>query len=157
MARRSAGLLLWRRTPVGGVEVLLGHPGGPFYARRDDGCWTVPKGEHDPGEDDRVAAYREFVEEIGLAPPAGEPVPLGESRQPGGKTTVVLALEADLDVRGAVFGTFSLEWPPRSGRTQEFPEIDRVAWLDLDTARRKLWPSQVVFLDRLAALADGGG
>lgn len=147
--RTSAGLLLWR-VRDGVREVLLGHPGGPLYARRDDGCWSVPKGEHSPDEAPLDAARREFAEELGLPAPPGEPVPLGEVALRGhSKTVRVWALEADLDLAGFRPGTFDLEWPPRSGNHRAFPEIDRVAWLDLPTAAVKLTASQRPFLDRL--------
>ncbi|MEU9336207.1 NUDIX domain-containing protein [Streptomyces sp. NPDC048290] len=147
--RRSAGLLLFRDTG-GGREVLLGHMGGPFFATRDAGAWTVPKGEYEDGETAWDAARREFREELGLAPPDGEPVPLGEVRQRGGKVVTVWAVEADLDPADVVPGTFTLEWPPRSGRVQEFPELDRVAWLPVERARELLVTAQRAFLDRLA-------
>ncbi|MEV6667417.1 NUDIX domain-containing protein [Streptomyces nigra] len=147
--RRSAGLLLFRRTDAG-PEVLLGHMGGPYFARRDAGAWTVPKGEYAPDEPAWDAARREFQEELGLPPPDGEAVPLGEVRQAGGKTVTVWAVEADLDPAAVVPGTFTMEWPPRSGRTQEFPELDRVAWLPLDRARELVVKAQAAFLDRLA-------
>ncbi|MEU0287146.1 NUDIX domain-containing protein [Streptomyces sp. NPDC052492] len=146
---RSAGLLLFRRTGEG-VEVLLGHMGGPFHARRDAGAWTVPKGEYGPDEPAWEAARREFEEELGLPPPDGEAVPLGEVRQSGGKTVTAWAVEADLDPAAVVPGTFTMEWPPRSGRTQEFPELDRVAWFSLDRAREVVVSAQTAFLDRLA-------
>ncbi|MEU1078765.1 NUDIX domain-containing protein [Streptomyces sp. NPDC005908] len=146
---RSAGLLLFRRTGEG-VEVLLGHMGGPFHARRDAGAWTVPKGEYEPDEPAWEAARREFEEELGLPPPDGEAVPLGEVRQSGGKTVTAWAVEADLDPAAVVPGTFTMEWPPRSGRTQEFPELDRVAWFSLDRAREVVVSAQTAFLDRLA-------
>ncbi|MEV8086930.1 NUDIX domain-containing protein [Streptomyces nigra] len=147
--RRSAGLLLFRRTDAG-PEVLLGHMGGPYFARRDAGAWTVPKGEYTPDEPAWEAARREFEEELGLPPPDGEAVPLGEVKQAGGKTVTVWAVEADLDPAAVVPGTFTMEWPPRSGRTQEFPELDRVAWLSLDRAREVIVKAQSAFLDRLA-------
>ena len=147
--RRSAGLLLFRRTDAG-PEVLLGHMGGPYFARRDAGAWTVPKGEYTPDEPAWDAARREFQEELGLPPPDGEAVPLGEVKQAGGKTVTVWAVEADLDPAAVVPGTFTMEWPPRSGRTQEFPELDRVAWLSLDRAREVIVKAQSAFLDRLA-------
>ena len=146
---RSAGLLLFRRTDRG-LEVLLGHMGGPFFARRETGAWTVPKGEHDPAEPAWEAARREFREELGLEPPDGVAVPLGEVRQAGGKTVTVWAVEADLDPAAVVPGTFTMEWPPRSGRTREFPELDRVEWFALDRAREVIVSAQRAFLDRLA-------
>ena len=150
MPKRSAGLLLWRRTPAG-VEVLLGHPGGPLFAGRDDGVWSVPKGEHPPDEPPLEAAYREFAEELGTAPPDGDPVHLGDVVLRSGKVVTVFAQEGDLDPAEARSNLFSMEWPPHSGRLQEFPELDRVAWFDLDTARTKLAERQRPFLDRLAA------
>jgi predicted NUDIX family NTP pyrophosphohydrolase len=149
-ATRSAGLLLYR----GRLEVLLGHMGGPFWARRDDGGWSIPKGEYDPDEPAQQAAYREFVEELGLPVPAGELIDLGEVRQKSGKIVTVWALGADLDLAGFEPGTFELEWPRGSGRVQRFPEIDRAAWWDFDTARRKLVSGQQPFLDRLLAAVD---
>ncbi|WP_415943335.1 NUDIX domain-containing protein [Streptomyces sp. 067-1] len=148
--RRSAGLLLHRRGPGGELQVLLGHMGGPFYTRRDAGAWTVPKGEYDPAEPAWDAARREFEEELGLPPPEGGAVPLGEVRQAGGKLVTVWAVEADLDPAAVVPGTFTMEWPPRSGRTGEFPELDRVAWFALDRAREVIVKAQTAFLDRLA-------
>ncbi|MGY1839691.1 MULTISPECIES: NUDIX domain-containing protein [unclassified Modestobacter] len=149
-ARRSAGILL-HRSGAAGPEVLIGHMGGPFWARRDDGGWSIPKGELAPGEDPFAVALREFAEELGSPVPAEEFAPLGEARVTSSKVLAVWAAEGDLDADAAVSNTFSLEWPPRSGRMQEFPEIDRAAWFDLDTARGKLVKGQVVFLDRLAA------
>ncbi|MFF0109730.1 NUDIX domain-containing protein [Streptomyces hirsutus] len=146
---RSAGLLVFRHTDHG-LEVLLGHMGGPFFARRDAGAWTVPKGEYDAGETAWDAARREFEEELGLPPPDGEAVPLGEIRQSGGKTVTAWAVEGDLDPAAVVPGTFRMEWPPKSGRMQEFPELDRVQWLALDRARELVVSAQAAFLDRLA-------
>lgn len=145
---RSAGLLLFRRTGPE-TEVLLGHMGGPYFARRDAGAWTVPKGEYEPDEPAFDAARREFREELGVAPPDGPALALGEVRQAGGKTVTVWAVEADLDPATVVPGTFTMEWPPKSGRTREFPELDRVAWLPLDRARAVIVSAQTAFLDRL--------
>jgi predicted NUDIX family NTP pyrophosphohydrolase len=147
--KRSAGLLLFRHTDDG-LEVLLGHMGGPFFARRDAGAWTVPKGEYEPDEPSWEAARREFQEELGLPPPDGAAVPLGEVRQAGGKIVTAWAVEADLDPATIEPGTFTMEWPPKSGRVQEFPELDRVAWLGLDRARNVIVKAQAEFLDRLA-------
>ncbi|AKZ54333.1 putative MutT-like protein [Streptomyces ambofaciens ATCC 23877] len=152
--RRSAGLLLHRPTDRG-REVLLGHMGGPFYARRDAGAWTVPKGEYDPAEPAWDAARREFEEELGLPPPEGGAVPLGEVRQAGGKVVTVWAVEADLDPATVVPGTFRMEWPPRSGRIEEFPELDRVAWFPVDRAREVIVKAQAAFLDRLDEHSHG--
>ncbi len=151
---RSAGIVLYRR--VGGVlEVLLAHMGGPFWQRRDAGAWSIPKGEYDAGEDPLTVARREFAEELGRPVPAQTFVPLGSIRQPGGKTVTAWAAEGDVDVAAAVSNTFTLEWPKGSGRLQEFPEVDRVAWFDLPTARGKLLKGQLPLLDRLVeAVAD---
>ncbi|MGW2233194.1 NUDIX domain-containing protein [Streptomyces sp. NPDC001759] len=147
--KRSAGLLLYRHTDDG-LEVLLGHMGGPFFARREAGAWTVPKGEYEPDEPAWEAARREFREELGLEPPDGEAVALGEVRQTNGKTVTAWAIEADLDPAAVTPGTFVMEWPPKSGRTQEFPELDRVAWFGLDRGREVIVKAQSAFLDRLA-------
>jgi predicted NUDIX family NTP pyrophosphohydrolase len=146
--RTSAGILLWRRGDDG-PEVLLGHMGGPFWARKDDGAWSLPKGEHGPDEQPVAVAHREFEEELGTPVPGGELVPLGEHRVTSGKVLAVWAVEGDLDAGATVSNTFELEWPPRSGRMQAFPEIDRAAWFGLDAARTKLVKGQVPFLDRL--------
>ncbi|MGW2049810.1 NUDIX domain-containing protein [Streptomyces sp. NPDC001858] len=147
--KRSAGLLLFR--PGGnGVEVLLGHMGGPYFAKKDAGAWSIPKGEYEPDEPAWEAARREFREELGLAPPDGEAIALGEVRQRNGKIVTVWAIEADLDPAATAPGTFTMEWPPRSGRMQEFPELDRVAWLGVERARELIVPAQAAFLDRLA-------
>lgn len=151
----SAGLLMFRRAPAG-LQVLLAHPGGPFWARRDDGAWTLPKGELAPAEDALAAARREFQEETGCSP-AGPFVPLGEVRQKGGKQVLAWAFEGDFDPRDLRCNLFEMEWPPRSGRRQQFPEIDRVDWFDLAGAHRKLLEAQRPFLDRLEqALARPG-
>jgi predicted NUDIX family NTP pyrophosphohydrolase len=150
---RSSGILLYRRSAAGPVEVLLGHMGGPFWARKDDGAWSIPKGEHDPDEDAEAAARREFAEELGVPVPATELIPLGELR--GRKVLTVWAAEGDLDVDAVRSNTFELEWPPRSGRLELFPEIDRAAWFDVDTARAKVVAGQRPFLDRLLELVGG--
>ncbi len=152
MARRSAGIVLHRRGADGAPEVLLVHPGGPFWARRDDGAWSIPKGEHDDGEEPLAAALREFAEELGVAPPAGEARALGEVRQKSGKVVAAWALAGDLDPERIVSNTFELEWPPRSGRRREFPEVDRAGWFGLEQARVKLLAAQHPLLDRLAEL-----
>jgi predicted NUDIX family NTP pyrophosphohydrolase len=145
----SAGLLLYRLRD-GATEVLLGHMGGPFWAGRDAGAWSIPKGELADGEEALAAARREFAEELGHPPPAGEPLPLGEVRQRGGKRVVAFALEGDFDPAALDPGTFEMEWPPRSGRRRRFPEVDRVAWLGLDDARRLVVRAQAELIERLA-------
>ncbi|MEV0741718.1 NUDIX domain-containing protein [Streptomyces sp. NPDC050549] len=147
--KRSAGLLLFRHTDHG-LEVLLGHMGGPFFARRDAGAWSVPKGEYEPDETAWDAARREFQEELGLTPPEGEAIELGEVRQTNGKVVTAWAIEADLDPAAMVPGTFRMEWPPKSGQVQEFPELDRVEWMGLERARAVVVKAQATFLDRLA-------
>ncbi|WP_033307224.1 NUDIX domain-containing protein [Streptomyces iakyrus] len=147
--KRSAGLLLFHTTD-NGLEVLLGHMGGPFFTRRDAGAWTVIKGEYEPDEPAWEAARREFREELGLPPPDGEAIDLGEVRQTGGKIVTAWAVRADLDPATITPGTFRMEWPPHSGRLQEFPELDRVAWFGLDRARSVIVKAQAAFLDRLA-------
>lgn len=154
MARTSAGILLHRRGP-GGTEVLLGHMGGPFWARKDDGAWSIPKGEHGPDEQPLAVAHREFEEELGSPVPAADLVPLGEVRA-SGKVLRIWAGEGDLDAAACVSNTFELEWPPRSGRVQEFPEIDRAAWFGLEEARTKLVKGQLPFLDRLRDVLGRG-
>jgi predicted NUDIX family NTP pyrophosphohydrolase len=136
------------------VEVLVAHMGGPFWSRRDEAAWSIPKGEYVDGEGAETAARREFVEELGVPVPAGPLRALGEVRQPSGKQLTVWALEGDLDVEAVRPGTFELEWPPRSGQMQQFPEVDRAEWLDLDTARIRLVKGQRVFLDRLLDLGS---
>jgi predicted NUDIX family NTP pyrophosphohydrolase len=152
MAKRSAGILLYRDRAGGppAREVLLVHPGGPFWARRDDGVWSIPKGEYDEGEEPLACALREFEEELGSAlEPGGELVALGEVRQRNRKLVTAWAAEGDLDASAVRSNTFTMEWPPRSGQTQEFPEIDRAEWFTLARARGKLIEAQVAFLDRL--------
>ncbi|MGO1057257.1 NUDIX domain-containing protein [Crossiella sp. CA198] len=149
MARRSAGILV-HRNGDNGPEVLLGHMGGPFWANKDEAAWSIPKGEHTEDEPPEAAARREFLEELGLPAPEGELVSLGEARQ-SAKVVAVWALSGSVDLERVVPGTFQLEWPPRSGKFAEFPELDRVAWFDLETAAVKLVKGQRVFLERLAA------
>jgi predicted NUDIX family NTP pyrophosphohydrolase len=152
--RRSAGILLYRTTN-GPLEVLIVHPGGPFFSRRDLGSWGIPKGEYEPDEEPLACAIREFEEELGQAPPTGPMIPLGEIRQRNGKVVTAWALEGDLDADAISSNTFTAQWPPRSGRLQEFPEIDRAAWLTLDGAAEKIIEAQQPLLDRLAeALAS---
>ena len=148
MARTSAGVLLYRRA-ADVVEVLIGHMGGPFWAKKDAGGWSIPKGEYGDGEDPFAVAQREFEEELGSPVPATEYIELGEVKQSGGKVLTVWAAEGDLDTATSVSNTFELEWPPRSGRIQEFPEIDRSAWLSLDRAREAVVKGQMPLLDRL--------
>jgi len=154
--RRSAGILLWRRAADGAPEVLLVHPGGPFWAKKDRGAWSIPKGEYDADEDPRACARREFAEETGTTLPEGALAELGSVRLASGKTVLGFAAAGDLDPATVRSNTFELEWPPRSGRTQTFPEIDRAAWFALAEARERLNPAQAAFVDRLEeALAAG--
>ena len=155
MVELSAGILMWRRAADGGVEVLLGHFGGPIWAKRDAGAWAIPKGLVEPGEDLEACARREFEEEMGVRP-EGALIPLGRIRQKGGKLVEAFALEGDLDAAAVVSNAFTLEWPPRSGRFQSFPEIDRAAWFDVETARAKVVVGQRPFLDRLLEHLAGG-
>jgi predicted NUDIX family NTP pyrophosphohydrolase len=148
VAKRSAGILLYR-VAGGAPEVLLVHPGGPFWARRDAGAWSIPKGEYQEGEDPRACALREFEEETSTALPPGELIELGDVKQKGGKVVSAWAAEGDLDADAVGSNTFTMEWPPRSGRMAEFPEIDRAGWFRVDAAREKLGPAQAEFLDRL--------
>jgi predicted NUDIX family NTP pyrophosphohydrolase len=146
---RSAGILLFRQAAAG-PEVLLVHPGGPFWARRDLGAWSIPKGEHDEDETAEQAARREFAEETGQKL-VGELVPLGSIRQKAGKLVEAFAVEGDFDVGSLRSAIFEMEWPPRSGRRQAFPEVDRAAWFPLAEAAERMIPGQIPFLDRLAA------
>lgn len=148
----SAGILLYRERQT--HEVLLVHPGGPLWARRDLGAWSIPKGEVDPGEDPLAAARREFAEELGSAPPDGEPLPLGEVRLKSGKRVHAWALAGDLDAAAIVSGTFEMPWPPRSQTVRTFPEVDRAQWFTLELAKLKLNPAQAAFVDRLAEILD---
>ena len=152
MAKRSSGILLFRHTSA--LEVLLVHPGGPFWAKKDLGAWSIPKGEHDDAEEALAAALREFEEELGSPPTPmpeeGELTDLGSVRQKSGKVVQAWALEGDLDADAIRSNTFTMQWPPRSGRQSEFPEVDRAAWFALDEARKRINPAQAAFLDRLA-------
>ena len=145
---RSAGILMYRRT--GAVEVLLAHPGGPFWRGKDLGAWSIPKGVYDATEAPEAAAVREFEEELGVRP-VGSLLPLGEAVQAGGKVVTGFALEGDLDCSQIRSNEFEIEWPPKSGRRASFPEVDRAEWFALDIARDKIVRGQAVFLDRLAA------
>jgi predicted NUDIX family NTP pyrophosphohydrolase len=148
LSAQSAGLVLYRQRD-GKLEVLLVHPGGPFWQKRDEGAWSIPKGELADNEDGMQVARREFQEELGTAAPGGEGTSLGDVRQAGGKVVHAWALPGDLDVTRIVSNTFEIEWPPRSGKMQPFPEVDRAGWFDLESARRKLIPAQRLFIDRL--------
>lgn len=153
--KRSAGLLLWRRRD-GRIEVLLAHMGGPLWSNRSAGAWTIPKGEYEDGEAPLAAARREFAEELGAPPPAGEPLPVGEVRQRNGKLVTAFALEGDFDAAAARSNTFRMEWPRGSGRHADFPEIDRAEWIELERARRLVIAAQAELLDRLAQRAGFG-
>jgi predicted NUDIX family NTP pyrophosphohydrolase len=146
---RSAGLLVYRVGASGVVEVLIAHPGGPFWSRKDAGAWTVPKGEYEDGADPLAAAEREFAEETGLSPPEGARVFLADLRQPSGKRVSVWATEGDLNVTAATSNTFELEWPRGSGTLRTFPEVDQIEWMTVERARGKLLKGQVGFLDHL--------
>ena len=150
MGKKSSGLLLFRNVS-GRLEVLLVHSGGPFWAKKDDGTWSIPKGEFDDNEDPLSAAKREFEEEAGMSP-TGEFIRLEPLRQPGGKLVYAWAVNADFDPATLRSNTFSMEWPPNSGRQQEFPEIDQAAWFTSDAAKRKLLKGQVPFLEQLQKL-----
>ena len=151
VARTSAGLLPYRAGD-GRVEVLIAHMGGPFWSQREDGAWSVIKGELDEGEEALAAARREFEEETGAPAPDGPALELGEVRQSGGKRVMAWAIEADIDAAGLHSNTFELEWPPRSGRLREFPEVDRFEWCEPAVARTRLVKAQAELLDRLLAL-----
>jgi len=151
VAARSAGIVLHRRRGDA-LEVLLVHPGGPLWSHRDAGAWSIPKGECGPDEDPLTAALREFEEELGVQPPDGEPASLGEAVQKSGKVVQAWALAGDLDLAVVHSNTFTLEWPPRSGKLREFPEVDRAQWFGLARAKGKINPAQITLLDRLGAL-----
>jgi predicted NUDIX family NTP pyrophosphohydrolase len=148
VARRSAGIVL-HRSGAAGLEVLLVHPGGPFWAKKDAGAWSIPKGEYEDGEDPLACALREFEEETGTRLASDDVVELGSVRQKSGKQVTAWALAGDLDPSTVRSNTFTMQWPPRSGRQAEFPEIDRAQWFDVEAAREKLVPGQVELLDRL--------
>ena len=156
MPKLSAGVLLYRNRD-GVVEVLIAHPGGPFWARKDDGAWSIPKGEYTDGEDPWAVAQREFHEELGLPVPAGPRIDFGALKQPSGKVITAFAVESDLDVTDASSNTFQMEWPKGSGTRREFPEIDRVGWFAVAQARTKLLKGQRPFLDRLMAHPELAG
>jgi predicted NUDIX family NTP pyrophosphohydrolase len=152
VARRSAGIVLYRRG-ADGVEVLLVHPGGPFWAKKDAGAWSIPKGEYEDGEDPLACALREFEEETGTRLDGSEATELGSVRQRSGKQVLAWAVAGDLDPATVRSNTFAMEWPPRSGRQAEFPEIDRAEWFGIDAAREKLVAAQAELLDRLLRVA----
>jgi len=155
MPKQSAGLLLYR-LGSDGAEVLLVHPGGPFFARKDDGAWSIPKGEVEPGQEPLDVALREFEEELGAPPPVarGALVDLGTIRQKAGKVVAAWCAQGDFDPAGFRSNTFSLEWPPRSGQIREFPEVDRACWFELPEARVKLLEAQAELIDRLEAVLE---
>ncbi|HXG77709.1 MAG TPA: NUDIX domain-containing protein [Methyloceanibacter sp.] len=148
MPKRSAGILLYRGKGDS-REILLAHPGGPFWAKKDKGAWSIPKGEYEEGEDPLAVAKREFAEELGRPPPEGPYRLLGEAKQPGGKVIIAFAVEGDFDPAAQRSNRFTLEWPPKSGRMQSFPEVDRVAWFTPAEARERIQPGQAPFIDFL--------
>lgn len=152
MPKKSAGLLLYRQNKDSGFEVLLVHPGGPFWRNKNEGAWTIPKGEFDDGEDPLEAAKREFKEETGLAPPRGPYVSLKPIKQKNGKIVHAWAVEGDFDPAKLNSNTFETEWPPKSGRTQEFPEVDRAEWFAPEVARRQMLSGQQKLIDELVHL-----
>ncbi len=152
MPRRSAGILLYRRN--GALEVLLVHPGGPFWARKDLGAWSIPKGEYEEGDDPLATALRELEEETGHRLEATGLLELGWIRQRGGKLLTAWAAQGDLDASAITSNTFTMEWPPRSGRRREFPEVDRAGWFDLPAAKEKLLAAQTELLDRLVSALE---
>lgn len=155
MPKRSAGVLLYRVTD-GSLDVLIGHPGGPFWAKKDEGAWSIPKGEYVEGEDPWAAAQREFREELGKQLPDGPRIDLGPLKQPSGKIITAFGVRGDLDLDGTVSNTFELEWPKGSGNVREYPEIDRVGWFCVSEARSKLLKGQRPLLDRLLDAVGGG-
>jgi predicted NUDIX family NTP pyrophosphohydrolase len=149
MAKQSAGILLYRMNGTG-VEVLLVHSGGPFWAKKDKGAWSIPKGEFTDDEEPLAAAKREFNEELGSPAPEGEYIDLGTVKQSGGKTVYAWTIQADFEPAMFRSNTFTMEWPPKSGQEQEFPEVDKVAWVPLDKAEAKVFKGQVAFFSTLA-------
>lgn len=154
MPKRSAGLLMYR-TCNGSLELFLVHPGGPYWAKKDDGAWSIPKGEYPAGEDPLEAAKREFREETGLET-EGETLELQPVKQSGGKIVHAWAVEGNCDPREIKSNTFSIEWPPRSGAIKEFPEIDRADWFEVEAAKKKILSGQVAFIDQLVDIVKGG-
>ena len=148
MAKLSAGILMYRGQGAA-LELLLVHPGGPFWAKKDRGAWSMPKGEYEEGEEPLIVAKREFEEELGSAAPAGDYIALGELKQPSRKVITAFAVEGDLDPSTLESNHFAMEWPPKSGKRQSFPEVDRAAWFSLDQAATKIQPGQAPFIDRL--------
>ena len=151
MPKQSAGLLLFKKDDTG-LQVLLVHPGGPFWRNKDKGSWTIPKGEFTGEEDPLAAAKREFEEETGGPPPQGDYIPLKAIKQKNGKTVHVWAVAGDFDSANLISNTFLLEWPPKSGRKKEFPEVDRAAWFDPETAKQKMLSGQPNLIDQLLAI-----
>jgi predicted NUDIX family NTP pyrophosphohydrolase len=157
MAKRSAALLVFRLSEERGLEVLLGHMGGPFWERKDARAWSIPKGEYGEGEEPVAAALREFEEEMGRPPPSGDIFPLGDNRQPSGKVITTYAIEGDFDIRWFHSNTFTIQWPKGSGNIQEFPEIDRAEWMTFDRACDMVMKGQASILERLRKqLSDQG-
>jgi predicted NUDIX family NTP pyrophosphohydrolase len=149
VAKRSAALLVWRLAAGSRLEVLIAHMGGPYWAKKDERAWSIPKGEYEDGEDPLAAARREFEEEMGSPPPDGDVIELGEYRQPSGKVITAYAVQGDFDLPGFRSNTFTMEWPPGSGQVQEFPEMDRAEWMTVERASGKLVKGQVPILDAL--------
>jgi predicted NUDIX family NTP pyrophosphohydrolase len=152
MGKKSAGLLLYRRSETSGIEVLLVHPGGPFWRNKDDGAWTIPKGEFDDDEDPLIAAKREFEEETGATPPDGEYIGLKPIKQKNGKLVHAWAVPGDFDPASLRSNTFELEWPPKSGRTQRVPEVDRAEWFAPDVAKQRIISAQSALIDELLTI-----
>jgi len=149
VAKSSAALLVYRLNADAGLEVLIAHMGGPFWANKDDGAWSIPKGECEEGEDPLATARREFEEELGSPPPDGDVISLGEQRQPSGKVITTYAVQGNVDLSGFRSNTFTMEWPPRSGQVREFPEMDRAEWMSVERASQKLVKGQVPILEVL--------